>query len=205
MLQLLMVVTCCLAFLLAACIVPGALALQYRVRSSSLRCDFVQLGGWQKNGRKPRWRAWTRIFFFDLVKRWVSDTLHRTIQDTVPEGCPWQSISMAFGPAVPHFQNWSPPQVEEELRKYLARASSLTEPCILPCSRMRLPFSGRATARAWRLLHPSSYFTRGSKFRQQPDFSVVRLPLDFVDLQILSNKCQVGINIFRYRDEIRLT
>ena len=49
MLQLLMVVTCCLAFLLAACIVPWALALLNRVRSSSLRCDFVQLGGWQKN------------------------------------------------------------------------------------------------------------------------------------------------------------
>lgn len=160
--------------------------------------------------------------FFDLVKRWVSDTLHRTVQDTVPEGCPWQSISMAFSTTLECFKNTSPEKVEEELRKYLALAywqmsdeqktALYTAKLEDETSIFRLGYypNIEKIKEHWKwytycLLHPSNYFTQGREFRQPPDPCVVRLPLDFVDLQMLSNKYQVRINIFRYSDEIRFT
>eukprot|EP00439_Symbiodinium_sp_Y106_P063214 s446_g9.t1 len=119
-----------------------------------------------------------------------------------------QSISTAFSTALQCFENWSPAQVEEELRKTALFTAKLED----ETSIFRLlyhPDIG-SIREHWKwythcLLHPSSYFTNGTEFRNPPDPCVVRLPLDFVDLQMLSNKYKVRINIFRYSDEIRFT
>ncbi|CAL1127850.1 unnamed protein product [Cladocopium goreaui] len=141
---------------------------------------------------------------FDILKRWASNAYHRIVEDTRPAGCPWQALKASFcevGLEV----------TESELRRALIHCY------------MNLDDSSKTEAAERKLTDPLSYFhlaryvnveqvlkhwnwylyclsfeshdftSDHNQWNRLPEETLVRMPMDFVDLEVLSQSFQTRV------------
>jgi len=145
-----------------------------------------------------------RRVLFDILKRWASNVYHRNVDDAKPQGCPWNSLIASFlevGLQV----------TESEMRRALIHCY------------MNLDHNGRLEAAERKLADHLSFFrlakyrnvdevlkhwnwylyclTFESKeftsdqihWNRLPEETVVRMPVDFVDLEVISQSFEARL------------
>jgi len=172
---------------------------------------------------------------FDLLKRWISNAFLREVRDTAPAGCPWQSLTRALEESRRRRWREArsegtdlelDPITEADLRKSLVHAyKEMPESVLRVVAEAKLkdelsifqlghfPDTGEVLEH-WKwylfcLTFESREFTsNGVHWDKHPDLAypcIVRVPLDFVDLQILARIFKVQITVSRMgREALRL-
>ncbi|CAJ1458988.1 unnamed protein product [Effrenium voratum] len=146
-----------------------------------------------------------RSVLFDILKRWTSNALHRDVQDTTPMGCPWQSLQAAMrhsgrevtekqmrGALVAAYR-----AMEEWQKVRIAEQKLLDELSFFHVTRYsdKEAVLGHWDWYLYCLTFQSQDFLKEGQLKLLPEATVLRMPLDFVDLHLLAHIFQVQITV----------
>lgn len=152
---------------------------------------------------------------FDLLKGWISDSLHRDIKDSTPPGCPWRALASALQESSrQQCRNQSSPDGLSAEQRY----TELDVRETLVNIYMRQTEGVRSAIAQAKLEDPLSIFSLGGYQNAQEvldhwdwylsclcgtrlELEVMRMPLDFVDLKFLASHYQARITVSRFSAE----
>jgi len=155
---------------------------------------------------------------FDLLKAWISAATRRSVGQTRTPGCSWSSLLLALRHAGVGILKDGEPVTEENVRQILVGGYERLDRAaihVVVAAKLRGAVGRRGSffrllgeqcgdeeARSWWTWYLYCLTFPSSEDAPQ---SVVRMPLDMVDLQMLALHFGISITVSRYlRDAIRL-